>query len=208
MLFWAANTKIIGIHRAIRDCTLSFISNLFKQGPVCCPASTAETMFIDPNAKKSYGSDKKLCEQTDTEYFLCLSGIEDQIVVADIVVLNVNRYDDYCPGGFFKLSREQWSMNSQIRLDFSGVSDTEKFLWAARTKMIDLQRAIYRSGEDDKQFLDDLVAQGKPVCLHASEAGIAFDDASKKQQHVMATAKDMSAEERAALIKLLQEMDK
>ena len=208
MLFWAANTKIIGIHRAIRDCSRKFIQNLFKRGPVCCPASTAETMFIDPNAKKSYGSDKKLCEQTDTEYFLCLSGIEDQIVVADIVVLNVNRYDDYCPGGFFKLSREQWSMNSQIRLDFSGVSDTEKFLWAARTKMIDIQRAIYRSGEDDKQFLDDLVAQGKPVCLHASEAGIAFDDASKKQQHVMATAKDMSAEERAALIKLLQEMDK
>lgn len=202
MLFWAASTKITGIHRAIRDCSRKFIQNLFKRGPVCCPASTAETMFSDPDAKKSHSSDKKLCEQANTEYFLCLSGIENQVAIIDLVVLNVWNGYSVCKDG-----TETDTINSQIRLDFSGVSDTEMFLWAARTKMIDLQRVLHSCGERDNQFLKDLLKQ-RTVCRHASEAGIAFDEAAKKQQHVMATAQNMSAEERAALIKLLQEMDK
>lgn len=207
MLFWAASTKITGIHRAIRDCSEKFFYDLFKQGPVSFPASSVESMFIDPNiaGKPSYDRPKKLAH-SGHEYFLCLSGIEDQVAVIDLVVLSV--HGESIGYNFYKEGTEYDTINSQIHLDFSGVSDTERLLWAARTKMIDIQRAIYRCGKDDKQFLDDLVKQGKPVCRHASEAGNPFDDATKKQQHVMTTAKDMSAEERAALIKLLQQMDK
>ncbi|MDO4839134.1 MAG: hypothetical protein Q3990_00460 [Desulfovibrionaceae bacterium] len=188
MLLWAAITKITGIHRAIRKCSFRFLKKLFRQGPVFCPASTAETLFIDPNDGK--WDTKRL---TKEDYFiLCLSSIEGQVAVIDIVVLDL--YDKV-------------QLSSQISLDFSDVSDTQMLLWAARTKMIDLQNVLYRCDEHDKQFLADLVKQGKPVCRHASEAGNPFDDVAKKQQHVMTTAKDMSAEERAALIKLLQEMD-
>ncbi len=195
MLLWAAITKITGIHRAIRKCSFRFLKKLFKQGPVFCPASTAETLFIDPDDGK--WDTKRL---TKEDYFiLCLSSIEGQVAVIDIVVLDTLVADDDAAFLYDKVL-----LSSQIRLDFSDVSETQMLLWAARTKMIDLQNVLYRC---DGQFLADLVKQGKPVCRHASEAGNPFDDAAKKQQHVMTTAKDMSAEERAALIKLLQEMD-
>ncbi len=197
MLLWAAITKITGIHRAIRKCSLRFLYNLFNQGPVFCPASTAETLFIDPDDGK--WDTERL---TKENYFiLCLSSIEGQVAVIDIVVLDCLLADDD------KYSYDKVWLSSQISLDFSDVSETQMLLWAARTKMIDLQNVLYRCDEHDRQFLADLVKQGKPVCRHASEAGNPFDDATKKQQHVMTTAKDMSAEERAALIKLLQEMD-
>ncbi len=203
MFLWAVCTKMTSIHRAIRLCSLDFLSNFFKQGPVCYPASTVETKLVDPDVNGLMSSKESLFQKS-LEYLLCLSSIERQVAVIDIAV-HQSAYlssidddkDDYIE-----------YLDSQIRLDFSGVSETQMFLWAARTKMIDLQRALYRCGEHDEQFLNDLAQQGKPVCRHASEAGIAFDDAAKKQQHVMATAQNMSAEDRAALIKLLQEMDK
>ncbi len=213
MLIWATCTKMTDIHRAIRTCSRGFLDKFSKQGTVCCPAATAETMFIVPDAEKKGSSFKEIALEHDYdeeveyeyEYFLCLNSIEGHVAVIDSIVLYLSKGKGcLCED---KKLREHCTNAFQIRLDFSDVSETQMLLWAARTKMIDLQHVLYRCDEHDGQFLADLVKQGKPVCRHASEAGNPFDDAAKKQQHVMTTAKDMSAEERAALIKLLQEMD-
>ncbi len=211
MLIWATCTKMTDIHRAIRTCSRGFLDKFSKQGTVCCPAATAETMFIVPDAEKKDFLIEEIALELENEYeyeheyFLCLNSIEGHVAVIDSIVLYLS--EDMSYSFRDKELREHCTNGFQIRLDFSDVSDTQMLLWAARTKMIDLQHVLYRCDEHDGQFLADLVKQGKPVCRHASEAGNPFDDAAKKQQHVMTTAKDMSAEERAALIKLLQEMD-
>ena len=91
----------------------------------------------------------------------------------------------------------------QARLDFTGVPDTQVLLWAARTKMMVLHSALSNC---DKALLKDLAKLG--VSRHVLSAGTPFDNFAKNQNRAMAVVQDMSAEERAALIKRLQEMNK
>ena len=89
-----------------------------------------------------------------------------------------------------------------VDLDFEGVSDTQVLLWAARTKIIDLQRAIRAC---DEAFIANLARQGT-IRRRAVDAGSGFVDPAKAQQQIINRAASMTPEERAALIKLLSGM--
>lgn len=89
-----------------------------------------------------------------------------------------------------------------VDLDFEGVSDTQVLLWAARTKIIDLQRAIRAC---DESFIANLAKQGT-IRRRAVDAGSGFVDPAKAQQQIINRAASMTPEERAALIKLLSGM--
>lgn len=111
--------------------------------------------------------------------------VEGQVVIADLIV---------------RKSRDGEPVNLTAHIDFAGVSPTQILLWAARTKIIDLQRALRLC---DLQFLKDLAKRG-PIMRKATEAGTSFVDPARAQQQILSKVQNMTAEERAALIKLLQ----
>lgn len=111
--------------------------------------------------------------------------VEGQVVIADLTV---------------RKSRDGESVNLTAHIDFTGVSATQILLWAARTKIIDLQRALRLC---DLQFLKDLAKRG-PILRKATEAGTSFVDPARAQQQILSKVQNMTPEERAALIKLLQ----
>lgn len=112
--------------------------------------------------------------------------VEGQTVIADLTV---------------RKSRDGEPVNLQARIDFTGCTATQILLWAARTKIIDLQRALRLC---DLQFLKDLAKRG-PIIRKATEAGTSFVDPAKQQQQILSKVQNMTPEERAALIKLLQQ---
>lgn len=204
VLLWAANHKMIDLKWYLSGCTMKFINELVKQGPVCCPVLEAESIFDDPATKTKTNSNSSLCgaictwstskpnspkilADIATEYF-CSLHIEEQVAVIDFVVCMNDRSED---------------LILQTRLDFTGVPDSQVLLWAARDKMEHLHIALSNC---DKALLKDLAKLG--VCRHASSAGAPFGDSVKNQNRAMVVAQGMSAEERADLIKRLQEMDK
>lgn len=111
--------------------------------------------------------------------------VEGQVVIADLIV---------------RKSRDGEPVNLTAHIDFTGVSATQILLWAARTKIIDLQRALRLC---DLQFLKDLAKRG-PILRKATEAGTSFVDPARAQQQILSKVQNMTPEERADLIKLLQ----
>lgn len=111
--------------------------------------------------------------------------VDGQVVIADLTV---------------RKSRDGEPVNLTAHIDFTGVSATQILLWAARTKIIDLQRALRLC---DLQFLKDLAKRG-PILRKATEAGTSFVDPARAQQQILSKVQNMTPEERAALIKLLQ----
>lgn len=111
--------------------------------------------------------------------------VEGSVVIADLTV---------------RKSRDGEPVNLTAHIDFTGVSATQILLWAARTKIIDLQRALRLC---DLQFLKDLAKRG-PILRKATESGTSFVDPARAQQQILSKVQNMTPEERAALIKLLQ----
>lgn len=85
-------------------------------------------------------------------------------------------------------------------LDFTGISSDQILVWAARTKIIDLQRALRLC---DEAFLRKLAANG-PIHRKASIAGTGFVDPAKAMQSLADRISAMSDDERAALMALLK----
>lgn len=112
--------------------------------------------------------------------------VEGRTVIADITV---------------RKSRGGEPVNLTAHIDFEGVSATQILLWAARPKIIDLQRALRLC---DLEFLKGLAKRG-PIIRRASEAGTSFVDPERAKQQVLSRVRNMAPEERAALIKLLQQ---
>lgn len=111
--------------------------------------------------------------------------VDGKIVIADLTV---------------RKSRDGEPINLTARIDFTGVSATQILLWAARTKIIDLQRALRLC---DLQFLKELAKRG-PIVRRASEAGTSFVDPLRIRQQIIDKAMAMTPEERASIIELLQ----
>lgn len=204
LLLWAAKTKMLDLKRALSGCSLQFCYDLVKQGPVCCTASEAENIFKDSAPHDSF--DNKL-DEIAAEYF-CYVSIEGQVAVMVFDVTGRKEVDNGSVGmllamGGRRLKLLDKPLNFQMRVDFTGVHESQLLLWAAYTKMMELHVALSYC---DNNMLKDLAKIG--VCRHASSASTPFDESSKKQNRAMAVVQDMSAEERAELIRQLQEMDK
>lgn len=101
-----------------------------------------------------------------------------------------------------KKTRDSKAYTFDVAIDFKGVSDQQILLWAARTKIIDLQRAIRAC---DEPFIANLAKQGT-LKRDAVNAGSGFTDPEKAQQQIINRAAVMTPEERAALIKRLSAM--
>lgn len=97
-------------------------------------------------------------------------------------------------------NRESKAYTFTVDLDFEGVSDTQILLWAARTKVIDLQRAIRAC---DESFIANLAKQGT-IRRRAVDAGSGFVDPAKAQQQIIDRVAGMTPEARAELLKTLQ----
>lgn len=87
-----------------------------------------------------------------------------------------------------------------VAIDFTGVELQQILEWASRTKAIDLQRALRAC---ELGYIKSIAARGT---LHrkATECGIGFADPAKQMAQVTAAIGTMSAEQKAALLKLLQ----
>ena len=89
-----------------------------------------------------------------------------------------------------------------VAIDFEGVTDQQILLWAARTKIIDLQRAIRAC---DEQFMADLAKQGT-ISRMAVDAGTGFVESSKVRERITTQFKGLTPEARAELLAMLQNM--
>lgn len=89
-----------------------------------------------------------------------------------------------------------------VAIDFKGVSDQQILLWAARTKIIDLQRAIRAC---DEPFMANLAKQGL-LKRDAVEAGSGFVPTSKMKERITSQFKGLTPEARAELLAMLQSM--
>lgn len=87
----------------------------------------------------------------------------------------------------------------QVELDFSGVSTEQLLVWAARTRIIDLQRALRSC---DEEFLASL--EKDVLRRHASAAGQGFADPGKVRTSIASAFAGLSAEDKAALLELLK----
>lgn len=90
----------------------------------------------------------------------------------------------------------------EVAIDFKGVSDQQILLWAARTKIIDLQRAIRAC---DEPFIANLAKQGV-LKRDAVEAGSGFVPTSKMKERITTQFKGLTPEARAELLAMLQSM--
>lgn len=97
-------------------------------------------------------------------------------------------------------SRDGEAVKFVAHIDFAGIPADQIMLWAARTKIIDLQRALRLC---DLTFLRDLAKRG-PIIRKATEAGTSFVDPEKTKQRIMSQVSNMTPEEKATLVKLLQ----
>ena len=111
--------------------------------------------------------------------------IDGQAVIAEITV---------------RKNKDAKPVNLTARIDFSGISESQILLWAARTKIIDLQRALRLC---DQTFIEDLARRG-PIERRATEAGTGFVDPARAKQQILDRAAGMTPEERAELIRALQ----
>lgn len=89
----------------------------------------------------------------------------------------------------------------EVAIDFSGVTHQQLLEWASRTKAIDLQRALRAC---DLNFVRDLASRGT-LRRKAIECGTGFSDPKKTEAQIRSAAELLTAEQKAALIKALQE---
>ena len=89
----------------------------------------------------------------------------------------------------------------EVSIDFSGVTHQQLLEWASRTKAIDLQRALRAC---DLGFVRDLASRGI-LRRKAIECGTGFSDPKKTEAQIRSAAELLTAEQKAALIKALQE---
>lgn len=89
-----------------------------------------------------------------------------------------------------------------VAIDFKGVTDQQILLWAARTKIIDLQRAIRAC---DEPFIANLAKQGT-LKRDAVDAGSGFVPASKTKERITSQFQSLTPEARAELLAMLQSM--
>lgn len=99
-------------------------------------------------------------------------------------------------------SRDSKAHTFVVDLDFDGISEKQLLLWAARTKIIDLQRAIRTC---DEQFIADLAKQGT-IRRMAVDAGTGFVESSKVRERITTQFKGLTPEARAELLEMLQNM--
>lgn len=99
-------------------------------------------------------------------------------------------------------SRDSKAHTFVVDLDFDGITETQLLLWAARTKIIDLQRAIRAC---DEQFIADLAKQGT-IRRMAVDAGTGFVESSKVRERITTQFKGLTPEARAELLEMLQNM--
>lgn len=111
--------------------------------------------------------------------------IDGQTVIAELTV---------------RKSKDGEPVDLTAEIDFTGVPASQILLWAARTKIIDLQRALRLC---DLAFIKDLAKRG-PIRRRATEAGTGFVDPARAQQQIADKFSAMTPEEKAALLKLLQ----
>lgn len=86
----------------------------------------------------------------------------------------------------------------QIELDFSKTSEEIILKWAARTRIIDMQRSLRRCTEE---FLRSL--HGKIITRDAMNAGLGFDDPDKAFQKTINNINNLTSEQRAMLLEQL-----
>lgn len=94
------------------------------------------------------------------------------------------------------------SYNLTAELDFAGVPTAQILVWAARTKVIDLQRALRLC--TDQQLAD---LEKNTICRKATAAGASFGNTEKTKNLILAHAAALSAEDRAALLAALNNMN-
>ena len=99
-------------------------------------------------------------------------------------------------------SRDGKAYTFQVDLDFDGITETQLLLWAARTKIIDLQRAIRAC---DEPFIENLSKQGT-IERKAVAAGSGFVPAAKMQERIASQFQGLTPEARAELLAMLQNM--
>lgn len=93
------------------------------------------------------------------------------------------------------------SYNITAELDFSGIPTAQILVWAARTKVIDLQRALRLCTDAQLGDLEKEVIRRK-----ATAAGASFGNTEKTKSLILAHAASLSAEDRAALLAALNNM--
>lgn len=93
------------------------------------------------------------------------------------------------------------SYNITAELDFSGIPTAQILVWAARTKVIDLQRALRLCTDQQLADLEKDVVRRK-----ATAAGASFGSTEKTKNLILAHAAALSAEDRAALMAALSNM--
>lgn len=91
--------------------------------------------------------------------------------------------------------------NITAELDFSGIPTAQILVWAARTKVIDLQRALRLCTDAQLTDLEREVIRRK-----ATAAGASFGNTEKTKNLILAHAAALSAEDRAALMAALNNM--
>ena len=101
-----------------------------------------------------------------------------------------------------KKTRDSKAYTFNVAIDFKGVTDQQILLWAARTKIIDLQRAIRAC---DEPFIENLAKQGT-LKRDAVDAGSGFVPASKMKERITNQFKGLTPEARAELLAMLQNM--
>lgn len=94
------------------------------------------------------------------------------------------------------------SYNITAELDFSDIPTAQILVWAARTKVIDLQRALRLC--TDAQLAD---LEKNTICRKATAAGASFGNTEKTKNLILAHAAALSAEDRAALLAALNNMN-
>lgn len=94
------------------------------------------------------------------------------------------------------------SYNITAELDFAGIPTAQILVWAARTKVIDLQRALRLC--TDAQLAD---LEKNTICRKATAAGASFGNTEKTKNLVMAHAAALSPEDRAELVAALNAMN-
>lgn len=92
--------------------------------------------------------------------------------------------------------------NLTAELDFSGIPTAQILVWAARTKVIDLQRALRLCTDAQLGDLEKEVIRRK-----ATAAGASFGNTEKTKSLIVAHAAALSPEDRAELVAALNAMN-
>lgn len=114
--------------------------------------------------------------------------VEGQVVFADLTV---------------RKTRDSKPVNLKAELDFTDISTAQILIWATRSRIIDLQRALRKC---DQAYLEDLATRG-PIRRKASAAGDDFTDSNKQQRAILNEAARMTPEKRAQLLQQLEQIN-